>query len=233
MPRRSRRPLLESELFGHQKAAFTGAAVKRLGKFEQCHRGTLFLDEIGDMPPGAQAKVLRVLQEQAFECVGGNQTIRTDVRLLAATHRDLAAWSAEGKFRPDLYYQLSVFTIHLPPLRERGDDTVDRLKDMLKAKGVTLFALADHSGEAEKVGMKMRPTKLLIFGSPKAGRPLMLADPHAALDLPLKILVWEDGEGKVWLSYNSTKFLQERYGLRQDLVQNIEVVETLAVKARE
>ena len=113
------------------------------------------------------------------------------------------------------------------------DETVDRLKDMLKAKGVTLFALVDHSGEAEKVGMKMRPTKLLIFGSPKAGTPLMLADPHVALDLPLKILVWEDGEGKVWLSYNSTEFLKERYGLPQDLVQNIAVVETLAVKAGE
>jgi two-component system nitrogen regulation response regulator GlnG len=114
--------LLESELFGHEKGAFTGAAGQRVGKFEQCHGGTLFLDEIGDMPPGSQAKVLRVLQEQAFERVGGNETVRTDVRLLAATHRDLAAWSVEGKFRPDLYYRLSVFTIHLPPLRERGED---------------------------------------------------------------------------------------------------------------
>jgi two-component system nitrogen regulation response regulator GlnG len=114
--------LLESELFGHEKGAFTGANGKRIGKFEQCHRGTLFLDEIGDMPPGAQAKVLRVLQEQAFERVGGNDTLRTEVRLLAATHRDLPAWSAEGKFRPDLYYRLSVFTIHLPPLRERDED---------------------------------------------------------------------------------------------------------------
>jgi two-component system nitrogen regulation response regulator GlnG len=114
--------LLESELFGHEKGAFTGAAVKRLGTFERCRRGTLFLDEIGDMPLGSQAKMLRVLQEQAFERVGGNKTIRTDVRLITATHRDLAAWSAEGKFRPDLYYRLSVFTIHLPPLRDRGED---------------------------------------------------------------------------------------------------------------
>ena len=114
--------LLESELFGHEKGAFTGATGKRVGKFEQCHGGTLFLDEIGDMPLGSQAKVLRVLQEQAFERVGGNETIRTDVRLLAATHRDLTAWSAEGKYRPDLYYRLSVFTIPLPPLRERGED---------------------------------------------------------------------------------------------------------------
>src|SRR5437660_5135381 len=114
--------LLESELFGHEKGAFTGADRRRIGKFEQCHGGTLFLDEIGDMPPATQAKMLRVLQEQAFERVGGNETIRTDVRLIAATHRDLKAWSEEGKFRPDLYYRLGVFTIHLPPLRERGDD---------------------------------------------------------------------------------------------------------------
>jgi two-component system nitrogen regulation response regulator GlnG len=114
--------LLESELFGHEKGAFTGADRRRIGKFEQCNGGTLFLDEIGDMPPATQAKMLRVLQEQAFERVGSNETIRTDVRLIAATHRDLKAWSAEGKFRPDLYYRLGVFTIHLPPLRERGDD---------------------------------------------------------------------------------------------------------------
>src|SRR6516165_7532567 len=114
--------LLESELFGHEKGAFTGADRRRIGKFEQCSGGTLFLDEIGDMPPATQAKMLRVLQEQAFERVGGNETIRTDVRLIAATHRDLKAWSAEGKFRPDLYYRLGVFTIHLPSLRERGDD---------------------------------------------------------------------------------------------------------------
>ena len=114
--------LLESELFGHEKGAFTGAERRRIGKFEQVNGGTLFLDEIGDMPLPAQAKVLRVLQEQAFERVGGSETIRTDVRLIAATHRDLKAWSDEGKFRLDLYYRLGVFTIHLPPLRERGDD---------------------------------------------------------------------------------------------------------------
>src|SRR6516162_9530266 len=114
--------LLESELFGHEKGAFTGADHRRVGKFEQCNGGTLFLDEIGDMPPATQAKMLRVLQEQAFERVGGNETIRTDVRLIAATHRDLKAWSEEGRFRPDLYYRLGVFNIHLPALRERADD---------------------------------------------------------------------------------------------------------------
>jgi len=114
--------LLESDLFGHEKGAFTGADRRRIGKFEQCSGGTLFLDEIGDMSLSTQAKILRLLQDQTFERVGGNETIRTDVRLIAATNRDLEAWSAEGKYRPDLYYRLSVFTIRLPPLRERGDD---------------------------------------------------------------------------------------------------------------
>jgi len=114
--------LLESEVFGHEKGAFTGADRRRIGRFEQCNGGTLFLDEIGDMPLVLQGKILRVLQEQAFERVGGTETVRTDVRLIAATHRNLKAWSEEGKFRPDLYYRLGVFTIHLPPLRERGDD---------------------------------------------------------------------------------------------------------------
>jgi len=114
--------LLESELFGHEKGAFTGADRRRIGKFEQCNGGTLFLDEIGDMPLPSQGKILRLLQEQAFERVGGSETIRTDVRLIAATHRDLPTYLAEGKFRPDLYYRLGVFSIHLPPLRERGDD---------------------------------------------------------------------------------------------------------------
>jgi two-component system nitrogen regulation response regulator GlnG len=114
--------LLESELFGHEKGAFTGAERRRIGRFEQANGGTLLLDEIGDMPLSAQAKLLRVLNEQAFERLGGGETIHTDVRLIAATHRDLQAWSDEEKFRPDLYYRLGVFTIHLPPLRERGDD---------------------------------------------------------------------------------------------------------------
>jgi nitrogen regulation protein NR(I) len=114
--------LLESELFGHEKGAFTGAERKRIGKFEQCSGGTLFLDEIGDMTPLTQAKILRVLQEQQFERVGGNETIQTNVRVIAATNRDLEQLVAAGQFRSDLYYRLSVFPIALPPLRERGDD---------------------------------------------------------------------------------------------------------------
>lgn len=113
------------------------------------------------------------------------------------------------------------------------DETVAKLKGILQAKAVTLFALVDHSGEAAKVGMKMPPTKLLIFGSPKAGTPLMLAAPSSAIDLPLKILVREDAQGKVWVSYNSPAYLQQRHNLSQDLLQNIAVVETLATKAAE
>ena len=114
--------LLESELFGHEKGAFTGADRRRIGKFEQCNGGTLFLDEIGDMTPLTQSKILRVLQDQRFERVGGNETVETDVRLLAASNVNLEVAVAEGRFRQDLYYRFSVFTIHLPPLRARGDD---------------------------------------------------------------------------------------------------------------
>jgi uncharacterized protein (DUF302 family)/uncharacterized membrane protein YidH (DUF202 family) len=113
------------------------------------------------------------------------------------------------------------------------DATVDKLKAILQAKGIALFAVIDHSGEAAKVGLKMRPTKLLIFGSPNAGTPLMLAAPSSAIDLPLKILIWEDAQGKVWISYNSPAYLQQRHGLPTDLVQNIAGVETLAMKAGE
>lgn len=114
--------LLESELFGHEKGAFTGADRRRIGKFEQCHGGTLFLDEIGDMSPLTQTKILRVLQGQEFERLGGNELIQSNVRVVAATNRDLEKMVGEGTFRGDLFYRLNVFTIHLPPLRERGDD---------------------------------------------------------------------------------------------------------------
>jgi two-component system, NtrC family, response regulator AtoC len=124
--------LLESELFGHEKGAFTGADRRRIGKFEQCNGGTLFLDEVGDMAPLTQAKMLRLLQEQKFERLGGNETVTTDVRVLAATNQDLEALVAPGKFRQDLYYRLGVFTIHLPPLRERGDDLLLMVQHYLR-----------------------------------------------------------------------------------------------------
>jgi uncharacterized protein (DUF302 family) len=117
------------------------------------------------------------------------------------------------------------------PSNHSVDQTVDRLKKILQLKGVTLFAVIDHSAEAEKVGMKMPPTKLLIFGSPKAGTPLMLAAPSIAIDLPLKILVSEDSQGKVWLSYNTTEYLKDRHGLPENLTQNIAVVRSLADQA--
>jgi uncharacterized protein (DUF302 family) len=111
--------------------------------------------------------------------------------------------------------------------------TVEKVRVLLEAKGVALFALVDHSGEAEKVGMKMRPTKLLIFGNPKAGTPVMLASPSIAIDLPLKILVWEDEAGKVWISYNSADYLRARHNVSAELMKNIAAAEGIAAKAAE
>jgi uncharacterized protein (DUF302 family) len=113
------------------------------------------------------------------------------------------------------------------------DETVRRLESVLGERGVRVFALIDHSGEAEKVGMKMRPTKLMIFGNPKGGTPVMVAAPTVAIDLPLKALVWEDENGKVWVSYNSPEYLQQRHGVPEDLIKNIAVVGALVAKAVE
>jgi DNA-binding NtrC family response regulator len=124
--------LLESELFGHEKGAFTGATARRIGRFEAADGGTLFLDEIGDISPGVQVKLLRVLQEKEFERLGGNATIKTDVRLIAATNRDLEAAIREGGFREDVYYRLNVVTISLPPLRERKEDIPALLDHFLR-----------------------------------------------------------------------------------------------------
>ncbi len=125
--------LLEAELFGHEKGAFTGAAAVRAGRFEEAHRGTIFLDEIGELPPGIQAKLLRVIQDREFERLGSNLTHRVDVRIVAATNRDLALLSEQGRFRQDLYYRLCVFPIRVPSLRERPDD-VERLLNHFLAK---------------------------------------------------------------------------------------------------
>jgi uncharacterized protein (DUF302 family) len=115
------------------------------------------------------------------------------------------------------------------PSKHSVDETVAKLEALLQAKGITLFASVDHSGEAAKAGLSMRPTKLVIFGNPKSGTPLMLAAPSSAIDLPLKILVWEDGQANVWVSYNDPAYLQARHGFPDDLMHNIAVVENLAL----
>ena len=146
--------LLESELFGHEKGSFTGADRRRAGRFEQAHEGTLFLDEVAEIPLGTQVKLLNVLQERRFERVGGNESIKVDVRIIAATNRDLAAYVAEGKFREDLYYRLNVVHAEMPPLRMRGGDIL-----MLAEHFLRRFALEDHktiNGFTDRARMKLR-----------------------------------------------------------------------------
>ncbi|MFZ0705239.1 MAG: DUF302 domain-containing protein [Candidatus Korobacteraceae bacterium] len=122
--------------------------------------------------------------------------------------------------------------IHLPS-QHSVDDTVQRLQSLLREKNINLFAVIDHSGEAKRVGLQMNPTKLLIFGNPKGGTPLMQAAPTVAIDLPLKALVWQDGDGKVWLSYNDPAYLQHRHGFPEQLVANLSAVNGLLAKAAE
>src|SRR6202795_4936258 len=146
--------LLESELFGHEKGAFTGADKQRIGRFEQADGGTLFLDEIGDMSQNTQAKILRVLQEHEFERLGGTRTLRVDVRLVAATNRDLSGMVQSGHFREDLYYRLNVVSIEIPPLRERKDDIVPLANTFIRR----------FSGELKKKidGIEPEEQKLLM-----------------------------------------------------------------------
>jgi DNA-binding NtrC family response regulator len=176
--------LLESELFGHERGAFTGAESRRIGKFEQCSGGTVFLDEIGDMTPLSQSKVLRVLQDQRFERVGGQETIKTDVRIIAATNRDLERMVAEGEFRSDLYYRLKGFSINLPPLRVRGEDIpllvrhyISRFrrelnKDVVQIDPETLRILSEYPwpGNIRQLQSVLRQTMLQATG------PMLLPD---------------------------------------------------------
>src|SRR6186713_3576427 len=147
--------LLESELFGHEKGAFTGADRQRVGRFEQADGGTLFLDEIGDMSSSTQAKILRVLQEHEFERLGGTRTIRVDVRLIAATNRDLSAMVATGHFREDLYYRLNVVSVETPPLRERKDDILPLALHFIRRFSAELKKKMDGiEPEAQKLLMR-------------------------------------------------------------------------------
>jgi formate hydrogenlyase transcriptional activator len=136
--------LLESELFGHEKGAFTGAIAQKLGRFEMADKGTLFLDEIGDIPPSLQPKLLRILQEQEFERLGGSRTHKVDVRLVAATHRNLAEMVRNGEFRSDLYFRLNVFPVQLPPLRERREDIPDLVSHFVDLFGRRVGRRIDH-----------------------------------------------------------------------------------------
>jgi uncharacterized protein (DUF302 family) len=144
-----------------------------------------------------------------------------------------AAASQGPKEQVTYHLDMSATGIVDIPSHHSVDATVKKIRSILAAKGVTLFALVDHSGEAEKVGLRMRPTKLLIFGNPKAGTPVMLAAPSIAIDLPLKILVWEDTEEKVWISYNSADYLRSRHNIPAELMQNLTAAEAIAAKAAE
>ncbi|MBM3779616.1 MAG: sigma-54-dependent Fis family transcriptional regulator [Acidimicrobiia bacterium] len=180
--------LLESELFGHEKGAFTGADKQRIGRFEQADGGTLFLDEVGDMSPSTQAKILRVLQEQEFERLGGTRTIKVDVRMLAATNRDLAAMVRAGTFREDLYYRLNVVAIEMPPLRERKDDI----------QPLAAFFIKRFSGELKKRidGMEPDAARMLMrYNWPgnirelenAIERAMLLADGHLITPADLRL----------------------------------------------
>jgi two-component system response regulator HydG len=194
--------LLESELFGHERGAFTGAVKRKLGRFELAHRGTLFLDEVGEIPAAVQVKLLRVLQEQRFERVGGEETIEVDVRLVSATNRDLARLVREGRFREDLFYRLDVVPLHLPPLRERPGDIELLVRHFVAklaprvgrgVKGVTpeaLELLVRHAWPGNVRELENVIEQALVFADGEAIRPddlpegLRRAPAPAALPVP-------------------------------------------------
>jgi len=191
--------LLESELFGHEQGAFTGAERRRLGKFEQCDGGTLFLDEVGDMPPVLQSKMLRILQEQRFERVGGNETIQVDVRVIAATNRDLEKMVDKAEFRADLYYRLNGFTVGLAPLRERGDDlallvdyflgrlnkSLNRKIDRISEEAMDLLRSYEWPGNVRELQAVLKQAILQTTGSVVA--PDFLPDAVKKMKAPCQV----------------------------------------------
>jgi transcriptional regulator with GAF, ATPase, and Fis domain len=180
--------LLESELFGHEKGAFTGADKQRIGRFEQADGGTLFLDEIGDMSPSTQAKILRVLQEHEFERLGGTRTLKVDVRLIAATNRDLSAMVQSGHFREDLYYRLNVVSIEMPPLRERKDDIVPlALTFIRKFAGELKKKIEGLEPEAQKLLMRYNWPGNIRELENTIERAILLAEGRAIASVDLRL----------------------------------------------
>jgi transcriptional regulator with GAF, ATPase, and Fis domain len=180
--------LLESELFGHEKGAFTGADKQRIGRFEQADGGTMFLDEIGDMSSSTQAKILRVLQEHEFERLGGTRTLRVDVRLIAATNRELSAMVQSGQFREDLYYRLNVVSIEMPPLRERKDDIVPLANAFIRRFTAELKKKIDGLvPEAQKVLMRYNWPGNIRELENTIERAMLLAEGRAIESIDLRL----------------------------------------------
>jgi two-component system nitrogen regulation response regulator NtrX len=217
--------LIESELFGHEKGSFTGATAKQIGKFEQAHRGTIFLDEVGDMSPRTQAKVLRVLQEGEVERVGSQTTIKVDVRILAATNKDLKEEIEAGSFREDLFFRLSVIPIHMPPLRERREDVESLIEhfvatfaseDNLRRKSFSPDAMARmkaHSWSGNVRELRNTVERVLIMAA---------ADVIETSDLPETIRYGEEtgGNGPDASTLKEFKEATERAFLVQKLREN-------------
>lgn len=218
--------LLESELFGHEKGAFTGAINQKAGKFELAEGGTVFLDEIAEMSPNLQVKLLRVLQEREFERVGGSQTYTADVRVIAATNRDLSVEIAEKRFRADLYYRLNVVSIHLPPLRERGDDIILLTEHFLKR----------FSREAQREDIFFSPEVIQIFRNyswPGNVRELENAVEHAVIMSNTKVILPENLPSNLNIKKTgsqTTNSLKENFrSLREvlDEAEKAQIVEAL------
>ncbi len=219
--------LLESELFGYEKGAFTGASSRRIGKLEQANGGTIFLDEIGDIPPGIQAKILRVLQERNFERIGGNDTIQVDVRVIAATNRNLEQAIADGKFRNDLYHRLNVVTIHLPPLRERREDIpqltsyfLERFAQQLKIDKPSLStdalqALQNYSWPGNVRELEHCIHRAMIF---TRGYPIQASDIYRALERPGEDFSMADAAGKTAIPPSSLPYEEQLRAIVKDYV---------------